>query len=641
MFHGGPGRALSREVEKAGDFRQTLARLLGYLRPYSARLLMVILLVLTNTVLTVAAPGLIGSTVDLLSRFFSGQVEAGPTRAGLTTTMLLLLGAYVGSWLANLGSFYLMVTVAQSVLYQLRGQIFGKIQELSLSFFDEHESGDLMSRLTNDTDVINQVLTMGLTRMVGSAFILVGILTAMLLLNWRLAIVSFSILPVMVLSTIFFSGRARRAFRTTRKTIGGVTTELEENIAGVKVAQAFSREQANVDAFRQVSAANRDANVTAQTITSAFAPTLDVLATVGVAIVVGYGGYLTLNGLITIGVIVAFVQYVRRFFEPVRAISMIWATVQSAIAGAERIFEILDTPTAVTDAADAIELPPIEGKVAFEDVCFEYKPGEPVLEQVNLVAEPGQTVALVGPTGTGKTTMVNLIGRFYDVCGGRVTVDEYDIRRVKKSSLRRQMGIVLQDTFLFSDTVMENIRYGRLEATDEEVIEAAKMANAHDFISRLPEGYETELTEKASNLSQGQRQLISIARAVLAKPRILILDEATSSVDTRTELLIQSALSELLQGRTSFVIAHRLSTIRDADQVIFIQDGRIAERGTHQELLARRGLYYDLYTSQFRAGTGDETVECDGEDVVPTLTAEERGSSSKSLPARVINEPNE
>ena len=608
MFHG-PGRGLSREVEKASDFRSTLRRLLGYLRPYAGQISIAAVLVLINTTLTVAAPGLIGRAVDLLWQFFNGEVESAVALSGLNRTMLLLLGAYAGGWVALMGSMWVMVKVGQNVLYQLRGQIFAKIQELSLGFFDQHEAGDLMSRLTNDTDVINQVLTMGLTRMFSSAMTLVGILLAMLVLNWRLALVSFSVLPIMVLSTVFFSGRARRAFRVTRKTIGGVSAELEENIAGVKVAQAFSREQANVEAFREVSAANRDANVTAESITAAFAPTLDVLATVGVAIVVGYGGYLALNGLATVGVIVAFVQYVRRFFEPVRAISMIWAGLQSAIAGAERIFELLDTPPSIVEAPDALDLPAIEGRIAFEDVCFEYKPGEPVLEDVNLVAEPGQTVALVGPTGTGKTTMANLIGRFYDVCGGRVTIDGHDVRQVSRAGLRAQMGIVLQDTFLFSGTVMENIRYGRLDASDEEVVEAAKLANAHDFIMRMPEGYEAELSEQGSNLSQGQRQLVSIARAVLARPRILILDEATSSVDTRTELLIQSALRELLHGRTSFVIAHRLSTIRDADQVIFIENGRIAERGTHEELLAMQGLYHDLYMSQFQSEVDAEQVE--------------------------------
>jgi ATP-binding cassette subfamily B multidrug efflux pump len=600
MIGHGPQRALRQEVERAGDVRGTLIRLIAYLRPFRGHLLLVGLLVLVNTVLTVLAPYLIGQAVDLLWSFLNGEIQAGPALGSLHRTMLLLLGAYLGGWAANLGSFYFMVTVGQSVLYELRAHIFAKIQALSLSFFDQHEAGDLMSRLTNDTDVINRALSMGLTRLVSSALTLVGILIAMLLLNWRLALVSFTVLPVMVLTTLFFSERARRAFRRTRQTIGGVSAELEENISGVRVAQAFSRQDANVEAFRQVAAANRDANVTAESITAAFSPTLDVLSTIGIAIVVGYGGYLALNGLVTVGVIVAFVQYVRRLFEPVRAIAMIWANLQSAIAGAERIFELLDTPPAIMDAPDAVELPTIAGWVTFEDVCFEYKPGEPVLQDVNLVAEPGQTVALAGPTGTGKTTIINLIGRFYDVCGGRVTVDGHDVRRISQASLRSQMGIVLQDTFLFSGPVMENIRYGRLDASDDEVIEAAELANAHDFITRLPDGYETELTEGASNLSQGQRQLISIARAVLANPGILILDEATSSVDTRTELLIQNALRGLLQGRTSFVIAHRLSTIRNADQVLFIQDGRIVEQGTHQDLLAREGAYYELYMSQFR-----------------------------------------
>jgi ATP-binding cassette subfamily B multidrug efflux pump len=604
----GPGHSLRQELEHASDPRRTLLRLAAYLRPFRGYLLLVGLLVLVNTLLSVAAPSLIGEAVDLLWRFFNGEIQADPAWSSLNRIMLLLLGAYVGVWATNLGSFYLMTIVGQNVLYELRAHIFAKIQELSLSFFDQHEAGDLMSRLSNDTDVINRVLSMGLTRLVSSALILVGILIAMLGLNWRLALASFTVLPAMVFSTIFFSNRARRAFRRTRQTIGGVSAELEENIAGVKVAQAFSREDENLEEFRQVNAANRDAGVNAETITAAFSPTLDVLGNVGIAIAVGYGGYLALNGLVTVGVIVAFVQYVRRFFEPVRAIAMIWANVQSALAGAERIFELLDTPVAIVDAPQAVELPTIAGRVAFEDVCFEYKPGEPVLQEVNLLAEPGQTVALVGPTGAGKTTIINLIGRFYDPCAGRVTVDGHDVRQISRASLRSQMGIVLQDTFLFSGTVTENIRYGRLDASDDEVVEAAKLANAHDFITRLPDGYQTELTEQASNLSQGQRQLISIARAVLANPRILILDEATSSVDTRTELLIQKALRNLLRGRTSFVIAHRLSTIRNADQALFVQDGQIVERGTPQELLAQQGAYYEMYMSQFRHEMGAEKV---------------------------------
>lgn len=610
MIGHGPRRGMRQEVERASDTRRTLFRLIAYLRPFRVRLLLVGLFVLASTFLSVLAPRLIGEAVDVISRFVNHEIQADPARGALGHTMLLLLGAYVGVWVANLGSFYVMTIVGQNVLYELRAHIFAKIQALSLNFFDQHPAGDLMSRLANDTDVINHVLGVGLTRLVSSALLLVGILIAMVALNWRLALLSFTLLPAMFFTTIFFSRRARRAFRRTRQTISGVSAELEENIAGVKVAQAFSREDENLEEFRQVSAANRDANVSAESITAAFSPTLDVLSTIGIALVVGYGGYLALSNLVTIGVIVAFLQYVRRFFEPVRAISVIWASLQSAIAGAERIFELLDTPSAIVDAPSAVELPTIVGRVAFENVCFEYKPEEPVLQDVSLVAEPGQTVALVGPTGTGKTTMINLIGRFYDVCGGQVTVDGYDVRQVTLASLRSQMGIVLQDTFLFSGTVMENIRYGRLDASDEEVIEAAKLSNAHDFVTRLPDGYQTELTEQASNLSQGQRQLISIARAVLANPRILILDEATSSVDTRTELLIQEALRGLLQGRTSFVIAHRLSTIRNADRVLFIQNGRIVERGTHKALLTKQGAYYELYMSQFRREVEGERVNC-------------------------------
>jgi ABC-type multidrug transport system fused ATPase/permease subunit len=391
-----------------------------------------------------------------------------------------------------------------------------------------------------------------------------------------------------------------------------VSSELQENIAGVREVQAFARERANVSEFRQINRANRDANVQAQTLTSAFSPAFDVISTAALALVLGYGGWSVLRGATSVGMVVGYMTYVQRFYRPIQMVSSLWTQFQSALAGAERVFELLDTEPEVVDAADALEMPLVRGRVVFDHVEFSYKPDEPVLRDVSINVSPGQTAALVGPTGAGKTSMVSLLTRFYDVVAGRIVVDGYDIRTVTQASLRKQMGIVLQDTFLFSTSVMDNIRYGRLDASDEDVIAAAKLANAHDFVERLPEGYETNIGERGSNLSQGQRQLISIARAILADPRILILDEATSSVDTRTELLIQRALDQLLKGRTSFVIAHRLSTIRNADQVIVIDQGQIVERGTHSSLMAARGRYYELYMSQFRREGEEEGVATPG-----------------------------
>jgi len=613
MFSGGHYRHLADRDLKATDTGRTLQRLLSYFRPYLLLLLAIGVLVVLSTLLQLASPYLTGIAVD---QFIAPGQSARPgwlrvlvsddaSRAsGLTVTMLLLLTSYVLNWASSAGQFYLMTVVGQRVLYRMRTQVFQRIQTLSLSFFDRHEAGDLMSRLVNDTQVINQVIGGGIIRLLSMSLSLIGIVVSMLSLNWRLALVSFTVLPLMVLATSAFSRRARDAFRKTRETIGDVSTELQENIAAVREVQAFTREDENLAEFQQINAANRDANIQAQSVLSAFSPTLDVLSTVALATVAGYGGYLALRfdpPLVSVGVIVTFFLYVRRFYEPIRMIANLYTQLQAAIAGAERIFELLDTEPEITDAPDAVALPPIEGRVEFDHVSFAYEEGEPVLEDVSLIAEPGQTIAIVGPTGAGKTTMVSLLMRFYDVPEpGAIKIDGYDIRKVTHDSLRQQIGMVLQDTFLFSGTVMENLRYGRLDATDEEVIEAARLANADQFISRLPNGYDTELGERGQNLSHGQRQLVAIARAILANPRLLILDEATSSVDTRTEQLIQGALDKLLENRTSFVIAHRLSTIRNADQVIVIDNNRIVERGTHDELLAAGGLYAKLYHSQFR-----------------------------------------
>jgi len=593
MMSGHMRHMLSREQLRVKDTRAVLLRLTGYLKPFAPQLMIVLILIIVGTLAQLAGPYLIGLAID--------QFITAGDKVGLARTMLLLLGAYALTWATTNRQFYLMTIVAQWLLFRLRNEVFEQLQRLPLSFFDHQEAGDLMSRLVNDVDIIGRVMNMGLLRMISSLLTLVGIMLAMLTLNVQLALASYTILPVMILATVMFSQRARQAFRRTRETIGQVSAELEEGISGVKVVQAFSREEISQARFAQASAANRDANIEAVGITSAFSPTLDIMSTIATAIVAGYGGYLVVNDLATVGLIVTFLTYVRRFYEPIRAVSMIYAHLQSALAGGERIFELLDEPVTLTDAPNAIEMPPIEGRVSFENVNFAYRDGEPVLEDISLVAEPGQTIALVGVTGAGKTTIANLIARFYDVQSGNVTIDNLDVRQVTCASLRHQIGIVLQDPFLFSGTVADNIRYGRLDASDEEVKAAARLVNAHDFISRLPEAYDSEISERGSNLSQGQRQLISFARAVLANPRILILDEATSSVDTRTERLIQQALGKLLQGRTSFVIAHRLSTIHNADQVLVIQDGRIIERGTHKTLLEQGGVYHDLYTSQFQS----------------------------------------
>lgn len=592
MMHGGMMRQIAeKEEEKARNTSLVAWRLIRLLKPYWRMVAFSLGLVLVSASMQGLGPYLIGLAID---RFISGS-----DLPGLLWTSAALAATFIVGMFATRFQIYSMSLATQKLLADLRRSVFEKVQALDLKYVESKQAGDLMSRLVNDIEAINNFVSQSLIQMISAMFALVGIMVAMFLLDWRLALASLSVVPLMFLMTKFFSGLARRAFRKTRTTIGDVSAEMEEQVSGVKVAQAFNRTEVNVRQFSERNAANRNANVSANAVTSAFGPAMEVLATISTALVAALGGYLAILGLVTVGTVVAFIQYVQNFFRPIATVSQMWTLAQSAFAAAERVFELLDTAQTIEDAPDARALPRIEGRVQFEGVSFGYDDKRMVLKNVSLDAAPGQTIALVGPTGAGKTTAIGLLTRFYEVASGAIRVDGHDLRAVTQNSLRSQMGMVTQDPFLFSGSIMDNIRYGKLDASDEEVVAAAKAANAHGFIERLPEGYQTEVGERGGMLSQGQRQLIAIARAVLADPRILILDEATASIDTRTEKLIQSALNTLLKGRTSFVIAHRLSTVRNADQVLVIDDGQIVERGAHADLLAQNGLYAELYNRQF------------------------------------------
>ena len=590
-------RMVSRQRARPQANPQAAWRLLAYLRPEGRTLLAVLLMLLLTGVAQAGGPLLIGMAID--------QAITQNDRAGLQRIILALLGVYGIGLVAFVGQAFLMGVVSQRVLRRLRLQVFEHIQRLSLGFFDRHEAGDLMSRLVNDTEVIGNTLSQALIQSLGSLFGLVGIMIAMLLLNVPLALAALLMLPLMFATTQGFSERARAAFRTTRATIGTVSANLQEDIGSMREAQAFNRTTQNAARFQQANAANRDANVRAGGVSAAFGPAIDVLSTVATAIVAGLGGWLAFRGDISLGVVVAFLAYTDRFFRPVQQLSTLYTQMQATFAASERIFELLDTVPDLKEQPGAPALPPVVGHVRFDKVSFGYEAGTPILRNISFEVLPGQTVALVGPTGAGKTTLVNLLARLYDVTEGAVRVDGHDVREVTSQSLREQMGVVPQDAFLFAGSVADNIRYGKRDATMEEVEAAARAAHAHEWIVALPESYQTKLGERGGTLSQGQRQLLAIARALLAQPRLLILDEATASVDTRTERLIQQALDPLLKPegapRTAFVIAHRLSTIHRADLILVLDGGRILERGTHEALLAAGGLYEELYRRQMRA----------------------------------------
>lgn len=621
---GGPGRMLQQDTLKPQKMSETLRRFGGYFRKHWQGLVLALILIFIGTWTQVLSPDLIGQSVDCylfpqatsvdncwyadLELDQNGQISLDNSERleGLTGLVLLLVGIYFAGAFLNGLAFYAMNWSGQNVLRQMRQDLFKHIHRLSLGYFAKNDAGDVMSRVTNDTDSIQQAFSFGLLQVLSSLILIVWVIIRMMQENVLYALVSLSIVPFVLLATMFFSAQARRAFRKARRELGSVNADLQEGISGAREVQAFNREDESIAAFVESNDANRNANIRAAVWTSALRPVLEALGFVSLGIVVLAGGLSVLHNepflgtsVISLGLVFAFIAYVQRINQPIAQIAVMWANIQSAIAGGERIFGLLDEEVDIVNKPNAKDMPPIQGEITFENVSAEYVKGEPVLKGIDFHATQGQTVAIVGPTGAGKTTIINLIPRFYDVTDGVVKIDGIDVRDVELASLRTQIGIVLQDTFLFSTTVMENIRFGRLTATDDEVIEAAKMVGADGFIERLTDGYQTVLGERGGGLSQGQRQLIAIARAALMQPSVLILDEATSSVDTRTERVIQKAFETLLEGRTSFVIAHRLSTIRNADQVMMLKDGEIIERGTHHSLLEQQGAYYDLYMSQF------------------------------------------
>jgi len=572
-----------------------LQRFLQYLRPYSKEVPLALGLVLIGAVTQTLGPFLIGWSID--------HLIVQKNLRGLMIMLGLLAIIYVIGIQAIRGQILRVGWIVQRLLAQLRQDLFTKIQSLPMSFFDRSEAGDLMSRLLNDVNTVNQAFGQTIAQMLGNLFSLLGIIVAMLSINLHLGLVSNLAVPFMIVTTNLFARWARTKFRVTRQTIGELSARSEEDIGSVREAQAFNRVNFNIEGFNYLNAANRNANIQAVAVTAAFLPSIDFLNTLATAGVLAYGGYLVVTGSATVGTVTAFLLYVQQFFRPIQILSQFYTQAQYALAGLERIFLLLDEPSQLEDAPDAVEMPPIQGEVSFENVTFGYNSQQMVLKGVNLHAKPGQMIALVGATGSGKSTIINLILRFYDVFGGAVKVDGIDVRSVTQASLRRQIGLVLQDNILFSSTVAENIAFGHPQATPAEIEAAARIANVHELITTLPQGYATHLGSQGTTLSQGQRQLISIARAVLIQPRILILDEATSSIDTRTEELVQAAIARLLEGRTSFVIAHRLSTVTQADQVLVIQQGQIVEQGTHSELIAQRGVYANLYSIQLSEAT--------------------------------------
>jgi ATP-binding cassette subfamily B multidrug efflux pump len=601
------GPMFGPRIEAPRDFRKSLQRLLRYFGGNKTLIIASTIFIAAGTLLKALGPALIGEAIK-------HDLELSLNLPDFIYRMEIVLATILGAWVADAGAGILLTCLSNKIVYRLREDSFAHVQTLSMESFDKRGIGDFISRMTNDIEMVFNAMNNGFSSLVGGLLSMITVLVAMLILSVPLSFVVLAVVPVMAVLTGIVGKRIRGAFRINQEWVGRLTSNIEESVSGIKVIKTFRREEAEFAKFAKVNDESQRVGVQAELISYAFMPLMNIMTSLTLGLIVGVGGYMALKtaaapsiagggaaatGGVSIGLLTAFILYSQRFFDPLRQITQVYSMIQSALAGAERLFEMMDIKQEVVEKPDALPLRDIQGAVEFTSVGFAYEEGKTVLEDIQFKSRPGQIVAIVGPTGAGKTTIINLLSRFYDVQRGSIAIDGRDIRNIKVNDLRTRMGIVLQEPFFFATTIRENLLYARPDATEEQMISAAKTANAHYFISRLPHGYDTLLSERGNNLSQGERQLLGIARAILADPRILILDEATSSVDSLTESHIQEGLIRLMKGRTSFIIAHRLSTIRNADQVLVLHNHRIVESGTHEQLMSKPdGFYAKLYGMQ-------------------------------------------
>jgi ATP-binding cassette subfamily B multidrug efflux pump len=586
------------DQERKTSSKVLILRLLRYLVPYRKGLALVLLTVVVISVTSIVSPYILGR--EIVAKYILRS-----DFAGLQEIVLVFVGILIVNWIANALRTYGLGKIGENMLFRMRSELFSHLQELSFSYFDGSDSGDVISRITNDTDSIGEAFTSGVVQVISDILSIVMIVAVMFSINIQLSLATLLVVPLIFVAARAFNARFRVAYRAQRTKIAGVTSKLQEGISGIREIKSFTREEATIEDFQQANLQNFQANLQATKVLGTFFPTIRIIRAIGSGIVMIYGGMLAFNGSLgaaadAIGTLITFLMYVEMFFGPIFDLTNFYNTIQSALAAAERIFELIDTQPEIADKEDAAIMPGIKGEIMLEDVTFGYDPEYPVLHNVSFEVKPNESIALVGPTGAGKSTIIKLASRFYEPQSGSIRIDGLDVRNVTQKSLRSQMGIVLQDSFLFTGTIAENIRYGKLDATEEEIVKAAKIVGAHGFIVNMPEGYDTKIGERGAGLSVGQKQLVSFARALLRNPAVLILDEATSSIDPYTDLLIRKAMKILLKNRTSIIIAHRLSTVRNADRILVINDGKIIEEGNHRELMKKGGLYSHLYRMQFK-----------------------------------------